>query len=118
MPPIGDHHPAHTRVRCFGSADRCRFWTYDVRAGGPLRRLAAPKPSAPNCSVRQIALWYRRVAWFEVCDKPVAPAPDSEPQGLFRLRDAGRPAVTLYGPVPKTFATFKQLHVQEVRLNL
>jgi Glycosyl hydrolase catalytic core len=27
-------------------------------------------------------------------------------------------AQTLYGPVPKTFATFKQLHVQEVRLNL
>ena len=27
-------------------------------------------------------------------------------------------AQTLYGPVPKTFALFKQLHVQEVRLNL
>ena len=27
-------------------------------------------------------------------------------------------AQTLYGPVDKTFATFKQLHVQEVRLNL
>jgi Glycosyl hydrolase catalytic core len=27
-------------------------------------------------------------------------------------------AQTLYGPVPKTFAMFKQLHVQEVRLNL
>jgi hypothetical protein len=27
-------------------------------------------------------------------------------------------AQTLYGPVPKTFATFNQLHVQEVRLNL
>jgi hypothetical protein len=27
-------------------------------------------------------------------------------------------AQTLYGPVPKTFATFKQLHVREVRLNL
>jgi hypothetical protein len=27
-------------------------------------------------------------------------------------------AQTLYGPVPKTFARFKQLHVQEVRLNL
>ena len=27
-------------------------------------------------------------------------------------------AQTLYGPVPETFATFKQLHVQEVRLNL
>ena len=27
-------------------------------------------------------------------------------------------AQTLYGPVPKTFAAFKQLHVQEVRLNL
>ncbi|MFL5929556.1 MAG: hypothetical protein ACJ77E_21710 [Gaiellaceae bacterium] len=27
-------------------------------------------------------------------------------------------AQTLYGPVPQTFAMFKQLHVQEVRLNL
>jgi Glycosyl hydrolase catalytic core len=27
-------------------------------------------------------------------------------------------AQTLYGPVPKTFSIFKQLHVQEVRLNL
>src|SRR3954453_22863166 len=27
-------------------------------------------------------------------------------------------AQTLYGPVDTTFATFKQLHVQEVRLNL
>jgi hypothetical protein len=27
-------------------------------------------------------------------------------------------AQTLYGPVPQTFALFKQLHVQEVRLNL
>jgi hypothetical protein len=27
-------------------------------------------------------------------------------------------AQTLYGPVDQTFATFKQLHVQEVRLNL
>ena len=27
-------------------------------------------------------------------------------------------AQTLYGPVDKTFAYFKQLHVQEVRLNL
>jgi Glycosyl hydrolase catalytic core len=27
-------------------------------------------------------------------------------------------AQTLYGPVPRTFAMFKQLHVQEVRLNL
>jgi len=27
-------------------------------------------------------------------------------------------AQTLYGPVPQTFSMFKQLHVQEVRLNL
>ena len=47
-------------------------------------------------------------------------AATASPAGASRYMRVGiyDEAQTLYGPVPKTFALFQELHVQEVRLNL
>jgi hypothetical protein len=47
-------------------------------------------------------------------------AAGAQPAGASRYMRVGiyDEAQTLYGPVPQTFSMFKQLHVQEVRLNL
>ncbi|MDX6451517.1 MAG: hypothetical protein QOH16_1566 [Gaiellaceae bacterium] len=47
-------------------------------------------------------------------------AASAQPAGASRYMRVGiyDEAQTLYGPVPQTFSMFKQLHVQEVRLNL